>query len=140
MGVFGGSTGTGLFSIFYKMAGANVIFLDFLHRIYNWDFASGFLLIPRPEAEITKCLSRRGRFLGGLPKKLILGDSENRRFLGTPRFRGVGVEGWNSSLLVIYIGRGVWGSSSDKQVRRRISNAPPLPEAGAQHYRAGGER
>ena len=37
-----------------------------------FDFASGSLLIPGPEAEITKCLSRRGRFSGS-PENLILG-------------------------------------------------------------------
>ena len=68
-----------------------ILFLRFVSYL-----ASGFLLIPRPEAEITKCLSRRGRQIRGYPDWLILGGCENRHFWGTPRFRGVGVEGSKS--------------------------------------------
>ena len=75
----------------------------------------------------------------GYPGRLISGG-RILTFLGDPPISGGRGGGVRFSLLVIYIGRGLGGSSSDKQARRRISNAPPLPEAGAQHYRAGGER
>ena len=55
------------------MAGAHLIFLTFSLFICTTHFASECLLIPRPEAEITKCLSRRGRQIRGYPDWLILG-------------------------------------------------------------------
>ena len=111
----------------YKVTGALLIFLIFIISDFNWDFASEFLLIPRPEAEITKCLSRRGRFSGS-PENLILG------WMGRKvKFGGGPILGPKSSLLVLYIGSCVGGRTVTK-LRGR-----PLPEAGAQLYRAGGE-
>ena len=75
----------------------------------------------------------------GYPGRLILGG-RIFSFLGDPPISGGRGGGVISSLLVLYIGRGFGGSCSDYKARRRISNAHPLPEAGAQHYRAGGER
>ena len=137
LGFFGGVSGA-VFFLQNVCSESNIGLSHYLHFLIYFHFASECLLPPGPEAEITKCLSRRGRFPGS-PGKLISGG-RIFTFLGDPPKSGGRGGGVISSLLVIYIGRGVWGSSSDKQVRRRISNAPPLPEAGAQHYRAGGER
>ena len=137
MGVFGGLLGPVFFRLFIRSPEHFSFFSQIL--IFLSYLASGFLLIPRPEAEITKCLSRRGRFPGA-PRKADFGGVEKSHFFGDPPRSGGRGGGVKSFLLVIYIGRGFGGSSSDKQARRRISNAPPLPEAGAQHYRAGGER
>ena len=73
------------------------------------DFASGSLLIPGPEAEITKCLSRRGRQIRGYPDWLILGGiSKIDFFRGPPDFGG---SGWRGDFFPIsYIYReGFWG-------------------------------
>ena len=54
---------------------------------------------------------------------------------------GSGFGGPKTPLLVIYIGR-VWGRGDAVTTRRGggYRTHSPVPEAGAQHYRAGGER
>ena len=77
------------------MPGALLIFLTFSLFIFTTHFASEYLLIPGPEAEITKCLSRRGRF-SGTPRKADFGILTI--FGGPPDFGG---SGWRGDFLPI---------------------------------------
>ena len=96
-------------------------------------------MIPGPEAEITKCLSRRGRFPGS-PGKLISGGSDFDVFGGPPDFGGSGWRGDFVPISYIYREGCLGGPAVTTRRGGGYRTLSPVPEAGAQHYRAGGER